>query len=143
MRREMDREMDLVREVLDNELVAKKDHQPIGMADGVILQLRDGQPPRVVAIECGFPVLARRIHPRIEKWVRAIGRRWGVWRGRTHRIPWSRVRSVGIEIEVEVRPERSPNTAWERYLVRHFIRHIPGGKGTAGGGEKPGKAGGK
>jgi hypothetical protein len=128
------RDMDLIREVLDNELVAKSNREPVGMADGVVLMLRDGHPPRVVGIECGFPVLARRIHPRIEKWVRSIGRRWGVWRGRTHLIPWSRVRSVGIEIEVDVDPEKSPNTAWERWLVRHFIRHIPGG--PRGGGKK-------
>jgi len=126
------RELGLVREVLDNELVARKDRKAVGMADGVVLELRDGQPPRVVGIECGFPVLARRIHPRIEKWVRAIGRRWGVWRGRTHRIPWSRVRAVGIEIELDVDAKTSPNTAWERWLVRHWIRHIPGNHGGGG-----------
>src|SRR5437763_1192362 len=106
------REMDLVREVLDHELVARSTHEPVGMADGVVLEVRDGQPPRVVGIECGFAVLARRLHPRLEKWVRAIGRRWGVRRGRTHLIPWSRVRSIGIEVEIDVDPDKSPNTAW-------------------------------
>ena len=86
------RDMDLIREVLDNELVAKSNREPVGMADGVLLMLRDGHPPRVVGIECGLPVLARRIHPRIEKWVRSIGRRWPVladpeWELRRGRSP--------------------------------------------------------
>jgi len=129
------RELALVREVLDNELVAKADHKPIGMADGVVLELREGQPPRVVGIECGFPVLARRIHPRIEKWVRAIGRRWGVRRGRTHLIPWRRALTVGTEIELDVDADTSPNTAWERWLVRHWIRYIPFNHGGGGSGK--------
>jgi hypothetical protein len=118
--------MHLVRDVLDKELVSERDHDPMGRADGVILELRDGQPPRVVAIECGFPVLARRLHPRLERIVKWIGRRWGVRRGRSYRIPWSRVKSTGTEIVLTLDAERSPATAWERWLRDHFTRHIPG-----------------
>src|SRR5947207_10283951 len=82
--------MHLISDVVDKELVDHA-HDPMGMADGILIELRDGKPPRVLAIESGFPVLARRLHPRLEAWVRAIGRRWGVRRGQVFRIPWSRV----------------------------------------------------
>jgi hypothetical protein len=119
--------MDLVRDVLDKLLVGDERHEPLGRADGLLAELRDGQPPRVIAIELGFPALARRVHPRLERWVRALGRRFGVRRGRVFRVPWRRVRKVEVEIEVaRVDPDRSPATAWERWLREHVTRHIPG-----------------
>src|SRR2546423_5565046 len=117
--------MHLIRDVLDKELVDHA-HDPMGMADGILVELREGKPPRVVAIENGFPVLARRIHPRLEVWVRALGRRWGVRRGQVYRIPWSRVKKHDVEIELDAQADRSPATAWERWLRKHLTRYIPG-----------------
>ena len=119
--------MHLVRDVLDKQLIAGPYQDPAGRADGIILELRGGgRPPRVVAIECGFPVLARRLHPRLEKWVKWLGRRWGVRKGRSYRIPWSRVKSTGTDIQLEMDACPSPATTWERWLRDHFTRHIPG-----------------
>ena len=117
--------MYLICDVLDKLLVDRQS-DPMGRADGVTLELRDGQPPRVVRIEGGFPVLARRLHPRLERWVRAIGRRWGVRRGQVYRVPWSRVKKHDVEIEVDADADTSPATAWERWLRKHVTRYIPG-----------------
>jgi len=122
--------MDLVRDVLDNRLVSISDKDqkcPIGRVDGLLLELRDNEPPRIVAIESGLPVLGRRIHPILERWIRAIGRRFGVRRGRVYRIPWSRVASIGLDIKLKVDAPHSPGTAWERWLHRHVLSHLPGG----------------
>ena len=118
--------MHLIRDVLDKELVDHGHHDPMGMADGILIELREGKPPRVVAIESGFPVLARRLHPRLERWVRAIGRRWGVRRGQVFRVPWSLVKKHDVEIEVDADADTSPATAWERWLRKHVTRYIPG-----------------
>ena len=115
----------LVRDVLDQELV-DRNHDPMGMADGIAIELRDDAPPRVVAIECGFPVLARRIHPTLEPLVRWLGRRWGVRRGRIYRINFSRVKQHEVEIELDLLADKSPATAWERWLRRHVTRYVPG-----------------
>ena len=120
--------MNLVHDVLDKQLVAAKDGEPMGMADGIVLELRDDQPPRVAAIECGLAVLARQIHPLLERSVRFIGRKIGVRQGRLYRISWSRVESVGTEIKLNLDADTSPATAWERWLRQRILSRIPGGK---------------
>jgi sporulation protein YlmC with PRC-barrel domain len=119
--------MDLVRDLLDKQLVSVGTHTPMGMVDDVVLELGDGGPPRVVVIESGFPALARRVHPRLERLVRAAGRRWGVRKGRVLRIPWSRVYGIGIEISLRLNADRCPTTAWEQWLRERVLVHIPGG----------------
>jgi hypothetical protein len=123
--------MDLIRDVLDKQLVSLK-HDPLGKVDGILIDAGDGSsPPRVVGIECGFPTLARRVHPRLEKCVRWLGRRWGVRRGRVTRISWSRVQSVEAEIVLRVdHADCFPTNAWETWLRKHFVAHIPGGGRT-------------
>ena len=124
----------LVRDVLDKQLVDRREHDPMGRVDGIVIELCDETgggaehpPPRVVAIECGFPVLGARIHPRLGRWARALGRRFGVRRGRVFRIPITRVHSIAqAEVEIDLEADRTPATAWERWLRNHVIRHIPG-----------------
>jgi hypothetical protein len=117
--------MNLVRDVLDKRLVGHG-HDPMGMADGLIIEVRENQPPRVAAIESGMPVLARRIHPSLGRAARALGRRFGIRRGSIYRIPWKRVKSVGIEIELDLDADRTPAKAWDHWLRQHVVRHIPG-----------------
>jgi hypothetical protein len=124
----------LVRDVLDKQLVTRKQHDPMGRADGIVFELREPeggggeQPPRITAIQCGFPVLAARIHPRLGRWVQSLGRRFGVRRGRIYYIPITRVHSIAqAEVELAIdHADRTPATAWERWLREHIIRHIPG-----------------
>ena len=119
----------LVRDVLDKQLIDVK-HAPMGKVDGVVLELRteDGraQQPRVTQLENGFPVLARRIYPRLRRWVAALGWRFGVRRGATYRIPISRVLDVQREIQIELVAEGTPVLEWERVLRRRVIKSIPG-----------------
>jgi hypothetical protein len=115
----------LVRDVLDKPLVDRRDG-PMGRVDGLVIELSDdGEAPRVARIECGFPVLARRIHPRIAQWVRALGERFGVRRGRTYRISWSRVKSIKIEIKLDLDADKTPALAWERWLRERVVRYVP------------------
>jgi hypothetical protein len=120
-------EIHLIRDVLDNQLVDRVKHDPMGMADGIVIELRGiNEPPRVAAIESGLPVFARRISPGLEPIVRAIGRWIGVRRGLVYRIPWSRVRSHDVEVELDVEADRTPAKAWEHWLRKHITRYIPG-----------------
>ncbi len=118
----------LVHDLLDKQLVAAKDHTPMGMADDLLIELRDGQRPIVKAIETGLPALGWQIHPRIGRSIQAIGRRIGVRRGRVYRIPWRRIKKLGIEIELDLDADRSTATAWERWLRDRVLAHIPGGR---------------
>ena len=84
----MKKRLDLTRDVLDMQLVDREETK-IGRVDGLVLELRDDQPPRVDALEMGFVVLARRIHPRVESWVERLRRRFSVRKTARYRIPWA------------------------------------------------------
>jgi hypothetical protein len=119
--------MDLVREVLDKQLVDREGEQ-LGRADGVILELRDGAPPRVEALELGFAVLAHRIHPRLEKWLNALRERWSVRKTARYLIPWEKVQELHHKnIQIDVRADDTPAYDWERWLRNHIVRRLPGG----------------
>jgi sporulation protein YlmC with PRC-barrel domain len=118
--------MDVVRDVLDNQIVDR--HQrPMGKVDGIVLEIRDGQPPRLAYIETGATTLARRLHPQLEVWVGRLQRKWGPKNSEPFRIPWSQVRDIGIDVEVDVTAEQTPALAYELWLREHIIKRIPGG----------------
>ena len=115
----------LVRDVLDKPLVDRKG-DPMGRVDGVVIESAgDGSPPRVARIECGFPVLARRLHPRLARWVQALGQRFGVRGGRIYRISWSRVKSIKVEIPLDLDADRTPALRWEHWLRQRVVRWVP------------------
>lgn len=117
--------MDVIRDVLDNQLV-DRNQRKMGKVDGIVIQLRDGEPPRLAYIEVGLPVLARRLHPQLERWVAALESKWGAKHSEPFRIPWSKVRDVGIDVEVDLEAEATPALAWEKWLRDHLIGRIPG-----------------
>ncbi|MBD1845553.1 hypothetical protein H6F89_19485 [Cyanobacteria bacterium FACHB-63] len=45
--------MNLVRDVLDNQIV-DRNQTKMGKVDGIVFELRDGQPPRLLYLESGF-----------------------------------------------------------------------------------------
>jgi len=55
-----------------------------------------------------------------------MGRRFGVRRGKTFRFAWGRVRGIELNVVVDADARRSPATRWERFWIRHVVRHIPG-----------------
>jgi hypothetical protein len=117
--------MDLVRDLLDKQLFGTNE-TPMGKVDGIVVELRDGTPPRVVALETGLRTQARRLHPRLEGWARRLARAWGDDEGR-YRIPWSKVLVVaGDDVKVDVDAEKTPAFALERWLREKMIAYIPG-----------------
>ena len=120
----MPQELDLVRDVLDEQLL-DRDGERMGKADSIVIAIDGDNQPRVLRIECGFAALAGRIHPRLEKICRAIGRRFGVRRGRTIRIGWSKIIGVGIDVTLDLHADDTEALAWERWLYRRIIRNIP------------------
>jgi hypothetical protein len=117
--------MDLIHDVLDKQLKDASD-QPIGRVDGIVMQIEPGEQPRVVRIETGFPTLFARLHPRLGRCVAAFGRRYGLRRGKVTRIPWSKLDDIGIEVHVKLEGPRTRALAWEQWLKRHIMSHIPG-----------------
>jgi hypothetical protein len=117
--------MDLVRDVLDKQLHDRK-LRNMGRVDGLIVELRDGDRPRVTHIEVGGTTLACRLSARLARWTMAWHRRWANDTPPSYRIPWSKVAEVGIDIDVALDGEQTPALAWERWLREHVIGRIPG-----------------
>jgi len=112
----------LVADVLDKQLVDAKKNK-LGKADGLVIVLREGKPPRVAYIECGAAVVARRLGRWCERAVLALNRRLGVRDQPRYRIPWSKVKDIEIDIDVEI--DEHPLLAWEDWLREHIVGRIP------------------
>jgi hypothetical protein len=123
----MDRPLDLVRDLLDASLVDRR-HRRIGRVDGIILELRPGQPPRVAAMEVGALTLAHRLHPRLGRWVRAFAIRWLPVSWRPVRLPLTLVRHIGVHVVLDIDANEDRRLLrLERWLSRHVVGRIPGG----------------
>src|SRR5947209_4211155 len=114
----MDRELKLVEAVLDQQIVGRDDVM-MGKVDGIVIELRDGEPPRVVAIETGAAVAFARLGARWGRIAAAISKRLGVRKSPSYRIAWDRVTDIGIDLHVDIDGDPSPALAWERWLRQH------------------------
>ena len=116
---------DVVRDILDKQLVDRRQRR-IGKVDGLVLEWRNDAPPRLAYIEVGAMTLGRRLHPRFEAWAAAIERWLGVGNGVPYRIPYDKVRDIGLDVEVDLDVEKTPILAWQRWVRERIIKHIPG-----------------
>ena len=115
--------MDIRRQILDQQLVDRNDLD-IGIVDGIVLELRDGAPPRIAALLTGGHLLAQRLHPALERLMRRMTRGWCPGNHEPLRIPWSKVRKIGIDVKVDVAAEEG--MPWEHWVRDHISRRIPG-----------------
>src|SRR5438093_3101658 len=117
--------MDLVRDLLDAQLVDKHGRN-IGRVDGIVLEIRQGRPPRVAAMEIGAMTLARRLH--VERWFRAVVSRISPVPIEPVRLPLETFKDVGVDIELDVDADSDPKLLrLEKWLKRHVISKIPRG----------------
>lgn len=117
--------MQLVRDLLDNQVYDRQGRR-IGKVDGIRLVMRRGKPPRVDAIELGLSTLGARIHRRLGAWLSHLERRLGVGDGTPVSIPMEHVERIGIDVHTDIDGSRTDVYAWEAWIDRVLICHIPG-----------------
>jgi len=93
--------MDLVCDVLDKRVI-DRNGRAMGRVDGIALEHRDGQPPRVSALLVGPSALAHRLSPALGRWVEAIERACGIDKGRPVRIAFKHVLKGEPDIKVDL-----------------------------------------
>jgi hypothetical protein len=113
-------------EILDQQL-RDRDGRPMGMVDGVVLEQREGRPPRVTHLQVGGPTLSHRVARPLGAVIRWFTRRYGAGGGEPYRIPWSAVRDVAVDITVDLDARDTPVLHWEAWIRRHFVERLPGG----------------
>lgn len=118
--------MHLIRDVLDKQLIDRQDCN-MGRASGLIIQLGENTQPRVTHIVIGGPALWMRIHPGLGKLSKKVAHLWGPKRKEPVQIPWSRVKTVGKDLKLDVDGKESGALDWELWIARHIIERIPGG----------------
>jgi sporulation protein YlmC with PRC-barrel domain len=117
--------MDLRRQILDQQLIDRKG-ELMGKVDGIMLELGEGEPPRLARLIIGGGTAARRIHPGFADWLLQWRRRWGPQDDEPLEVPWSKVRKIGIDVKVDLDAEDTSALAWERWVRDHIIGRIPG-----------------
>ena len=111
------------RQLLDQQLV-DRNNLDVGIVDGIVLELREGAPPRIAALLTGGHILAERLHPAIARLMRWLTRGWGPPNFEPLRIPWSQVMKIGIDVKVDIAADEA--MPWEHWVRDHIIRRIPG-----------------
>lgn len=114
--------MELGRQILDQQLVDRNDLD-IGKVDGIVLELRGDRLPRVAALLTGGHLLAGRLHPWIERWARRLTRRMAPGKHEPLRIPWSKVKKIGVDVKVDIAADEA--MPWEHWVRRHIVGRIP------------------
>ena len=116
--------MHVVRDLLDKAIVDRHG-RPMGRADRVIAELREGAPPRVVAIEVGAPALGERLSPAIGRAAAGFLHALDVDDGQPLRIHVSEILGVTEQIKVDLALGETPAANVERKL-RGFVGALPG-----------------
>jgi len=118
--------MHLVADVLDEQLLDKTGNRA-GRIDGVVLELREGKPPRVTHIEVSPITLLARFSRRLAERYARWDQRLGAGRGVPFRIPWGRLEQTGKAWRLNMDAEETPIFALEDWLRTKIVERIPGG----------------
>jgi len=115
-------------DVLDAQLT-DRNREKIGRVDALLLELRDGRPPRVATIVIGGDARAQRIGRWMVGLRSAIRALTGNRAERTSRVPFSAMRSIADTIELDVDGDTLESGHLERWLRDHIVCRIPGASG--------------
>lgn len=123
----MKEHIELVRDVLDKQIHDEQDCK-VGKVDGLVIALRKGRPPRVIALELGLVTVASRIDRAFGRFVRRMEQKLGIADSDPVRILFEHVTKTGIDVGVNVDAKRTAALTWEDWLRDHVIGPIPGSR---------------
>ena len=119
--------MELVRDVLDKQII-DKNQAKVGKVDGIVVTLRKGRPPRLIALELGVATSAYRLSTRLGRWIEHLEKSLGIMHSDRVRILFEHVTRTGIDVEVDIDGKRTGALKWEDWLREHVIGAIPGSR---------------
>jgi hypothetical protein len=117
--------MDLIRQVLDSQVVDRREEK-MGKVDGIVLEMREDGPPRVAFLEIGAAALAHRFSPLLGRWMEALAQHLGLGDGEPLRVPPAKVLAFDVDVKVDCDAHETSARAWERWAATHVVDKIPG-----------------
>ena len=112
--------MDLVCSLLDKRVV-DRNGCVMGRVDGIALEQRPGQPPRVSALLIGPSALGHRLSPALGRWIHAIEQALGIAEGRPARIAFRQVLNIEPDVTVDLDVGDTSVAVVERKLRRWIV----------------------
>ncbi len=118
--------MDVVRDVLDKAVVDRNGRE-MGRADGIVLAIRDGQPPRLDAMLIGPIALGARLHPAISRLAKTLEGWLGLGAGRLVRVDFGDIETFEHKVKVRLSIGETAADAVEQRL-RAWVVKLPGSR---------------
>lgn len=116
--------MDVVRDFLDKAVIDRNGRE-MGRVDGIVLDRRAGEPPRLSAILIGASALGERLHPTIGRWVSAIESALGIATERPIRIEVGDIEAIDRKVKTALTIGDTRAGIVEQ-RVRAWLTKIPG-----------------
>jgi sporulation protein YlmC with PRC-barrel domain len=118
--------MDVVHDVLDKHIVDRNGRE-MGRVDGIVLDVRENAPPRLVEVLIGASVLGARVNPVLGRWIHGVEHGLGIGDERPIRIAFSHVDEIGEKVKLDlVVGDTHAETLEAR--IRTWLLEIPGSK---------------
>ena len=118
--------MNLVRDLLDKQVVDRNGRE-MGRVDGVVLEQRRSEPPRLAGILIGASALGDRVHPAIGCVAAALELAFGVNSERPIRIDVSDLSEIDRQVTIDRSIGETAADAVEKGM-RAWITKIPGAR---------------
>ena len=115
--------MDVVRDLLDK-AVSDRNGREMGRVDGIVLEQRAGEPPRLSAILIGASALGERLHPTLGRWAKAIESALGITK-RPIRIEVADIEAIERKVKIALTIGDTGAGIVEQ-RVRAWLTSIPG-----------------
>jgi sporulation protein YlmC with PRC-barrel domain len=122
----LEADVKLIRDVLDKKLV-DREQCDMGRVSGLVMYVGERSQPHISHILIGGPTLWMRVHPALARFSNRLAQLWGPKQKGPVRISWTRVKTVGRDIKLDVEAREVGALDWEIWIAQHIIEHIPGG----------------
>ena len=114
----------IVRDLLDKAVVDRNGRE-MGRVDGIVLELRTNEPPRLSQVLIGASVLGARVNVAFGRWVHGVEHGVGLGDERPIQIDFAHIDEIGDKVKVDLAVGDTGADSLEQ-RVRRWVLKIPG-----------------